>query len=560
MKLYKKGILLLAAALFVAVPSCKKFDSININPNSPENVSSNYILTYVLTETSKLYYNLGAEGSKISGLLQYNQIGTNENAAAVNNYGWDHDPWDSYYAILRNTKIINTNAIRDNNKLFEGISLIMKSFVFGLLTDLYGDIPYSEALNASGGTYFPKYDKQVDVYAGILRDLSKANTLLSNLDATKDAIDAGADVIYAGKGDKWRMFANSLRLRYSMRLLNKKAEMTTAGVNIVDEFNSAAGAAFTSIDNEATMAFIGTTGDNSTPGGPLNSSNPRLLVKPAATIVKKLLALNDPRLQRWVNPVLYKWDVNTATDLSTPVKNVFGDSYTVKYRPAAPNSADTSLYVGLPVGLSTVDAQVYNKGNDNGAYNPERNPYISYLHDRYRVNADTYVKVKLMTYAEVQFLLAEAALTGGFTVSSSADQYYKNGIQASMDRWGVTGKAAGFDFNTYYGNPDIDYAGATDKLARIMEQKWIAGWLSIEPWFDWRRTGYPDLQTGPVAQFGPKLPIRFIYPSPNLDKNYLVNYQAAVDRLEATIYVPVGQAADHSYSKMWLLQGTGKPW
>lgn len=296
----------LTAILTIAAPSCKKFDEANINPNSAENVSSNYILTYVLTETSKLYYNLGAEGSKISGLLQYTQIGTNENAATVNNYGWSHDSWDTYYAILRNINIIHTNAIRDNNKLFEGISLVMRSFVFGMLTDLYGDIPYSEALKASGGTYFPKYDKQVDVYTGILKDLSAANDLLSNLDATKDAIDAGADVIYAGSGAKWRLFANSLRMRYAMRLYNKRSEMSAAGVDIVSEFNNAAGAAFTSVGDEATMSYLGATADNSAPGGPLNSSNPLYLIKPAATLVNKLRALGDPRLQRWVNPVLYK--------------------------------------------------------------------------------------------------------------------------------------------------------------------------------------------------------------------------------------------------------------
>jgi len=60
--------------------------------------------------------------------------------------------------------------------------------------------------------------------------------------------------------------------------------------------------------------------------------------------------------------------------------------------------------------------------------------------------------------------------------------------------------------------------------------------------------------------YGDKLPLRFFYPSPNQDPKYLVNYNAAVDRLEATPNVPTGQSKDHSYSKMWLLQGTGKPW
>ena len=135
-------------------------------------------------------------------------------------------------------------------------------------------------------------------------------------------------------------------------------------------------------------------------------------------------------------------------------------------------------------------------------------------------------------------MLAEAALKGDFTVTGTPDMHYKNGIKASMDRYGVIGAAAGFDFDSYYSDPDVDLNNATDKLARIMEQKWIASWMSIESWFDWRRTGLPDLHTGPVAQFGDKLALRYMYPSPNLDPSYLSNYEEAVGNLEATPNVP----------------------
>ena len=93
-----------------------------------------------------------------------------------------------------------------------------------------------------------------------------------------------------------------------------------------------------------------------------------------------------------------------------------------------------------------------------------------------------------------------------------------------------------------------------------MEKKWIALWLNIEPWFDWRRTGYPDLKTGPVAEYGAALPLRYMYPEPNQDEKYMVNYNEAVERLEPTIYVPTGQSNDHTYSKIWVIQDTGKPY
>lgn len=561
MNKHKLSIVILSVLFIASAVSCKKFNEANENPNSAEKVSSNYILTYVLTEASRAYYALGNENAKLAGTMQYIQIGTNENASAVNFYGWEHESWAGYYDLLRNVKIINNNAVKDGNKFFEGISLVMKSFLFGLVADLYGDVPYSASLSADEGVFFPPYDNQAEVYKGIIGDLKTAAGLFASLDPSKDAIDPGADVIFGGNGARWGKFANALILRYAMRLYNKKSEMNALGVDIIKEFNNAAAGALAGIGDEPTLKFLGTTNINSTPGGPLNSANPRLYNKPCATLVSKLNQLDDPRLQRWANPVQQKWDTHVAASETRTVTNIFGESFTVKYLPAAPtDNVDTSLYVGLPVGLATVDALVYNKGTDNQAYPPERNPYISYVHDRYRLNTEQYVNIKLMTYSEVEFLLAEAALKGDFTVTGSADIHYKNGIKASMDRYGIIGAAAGFDFDTYYANPDVDLAGATDKLARIMEQKWISSWMGIESWFDWRRTGLPDLQTGPVAQFGDKLPLRYMYPSPNLDPKYLENYEAAVKNLEPTLHVPQGQSADHSYSKMWLLKGTGKPW
>ena len=111
---------------------------------------------------------------------------------------------------------------------------------------------------------------------------------------------------------------------------------------------------------------------------------------------------------------------------------------------------------------------------------------------------------------------------------------------------------------TYYSDPKVSYSGASNKTERIMEQKWIALWLNVEPWFDWRRTGYPALEAGPVAEYGDALPLRFMYPEPNSDEKYMVNYNAAVERLESTIYVPSGQSKDHTCSKIWVDTGYRK--
>ncbi len=561
MKNFYRVFKLFSVGFVLLFTSCYNLDKMNISPNNPEDVSSNYLLTYVLTETSKSYLYLGKEAEEISGVMQYTQRGTDYKALKINSYDWGPYSWNHYYEILRNNKIIYDKAVKEENPFFQGISLVMKSFLFGMITDLWGDCPYSESLGATEGVYFPKYDEQKYVYKGILEDLKKASDLLENVDVTQTPVSPSADVIYKGDPVKWRKFANALRLRYSMRLNNKRSEMLEIGVDIVKEFNDAVGNAFDGNDDNAVMEFLGITPNDSYPGGPLNAANPGFGDKPCKTLVDKLKSINDPRLYRWLNPVLRKWDAGVTEETVRTETNIFGESQEVTYvpYPGDPN-LDSTLYVGLPVGLSGSIALDYNKDGDDQDYHSEKNPYISFLHDRYRKNVDEYVNAKLMTYSEKEFILAEAAVVGGFNVPGNAEEHYRNAIQASFDDYGVQEATNGFDFDAYYNNPDVALSSASNKQERIIEQKWISLWMGIESWFDWRRTGYPDLKTGPVAIYGDKLPLRFFYPTPNQDPKYLVNYEAAVDRLEKTTYVPTGQSADHSYSRMWLLQGTGKPW
>lgn len=558
-KLYR--ILLIPCFLFIG--ACDNIEDINVNPNNAEDVSSNYVLTYVLTETAKAYNSLGLEANNISGAMQYSQRGTDFQALRVNSYDWAPEAWGNYYEILRNNEIIYNKGVAEDHKFFQGVSLVMRSFIFGLVTDLYGDCPYSESLSANDEIFFPKFDEQQTIYKGILEDLRTANELLTNVDLSSSPIAASADVFYGGNPEKWRMFANSLRLRYAMRLDNKRSEMNALGINTVAEFTAASAFVFQDGSDSAVMEFLGVAGYNAAPGGSLNSSNPGFSNKPCATIVDKLVSIQDPRLERWVLPVVRQWDDTVTEPTPLDYVNIYGEPQDVtRVPPIAGNilPIDYSLYVGLPPGLAGSIALGYNKGGDVTQFPSEGSPYISFLHGRYRENVEDYVKVRLMTYSEVEFLLAEAALKGDFGISGGADVHYQNAIKASWDDYGVELANSGNDFTAYYSNPDVDLNGATDKLERIISQKWISGWMGIESWFDWRRTGYPDLQTGPVTLYGDKLPLRYMYPSPNLDPKYLANYNEAVDRLEITPNVPTGQTADHSYSKMWLLQGTGKPW
>lgn len=331
-------------------------------------------------------------------------------------------------------------------------------------------------------------------------------------------------------------------------------------MDIANEFKAAS--AYTMVDNgdNAVLDYVGATASNAAPGGPINSSNPNFAIKPGAPFVQWLLETNDPRLDRWVLPVERKWDASVDAPTVKTVTNMYGENYEVTYMPASSEELNTELYVGLPIGLATIDAISYNIGDDADPYNPEHNPHISFLHSRYRQNSEELVKMKLMTFSEVNFLLAEAILRGDMGVTGDAESYYIEGIKSSMEEWAVFRDAVGFDFDQYYSNAAVDFNVGDNQLEKILTQKWTGSWLRPESWFDWRRTGLPALVPGEITQFGEALPIRYIYPSPNLDPNYLVNYKTAFDKLESTEYVPVGQSKDHNYSRMWLLQGTGSPW
>ena len=144
--------------------------------------------------------------------------------------------------------------------------------------------------------------------------------------------------------------------------------------------------------------------------------------------------------------------------------------------------------------------------------------------------------------------MAEAALKGWAVGDAKA--HYEAGVKASFDTWGVTGGYA-----AYVAGKDVAYNG-TQK--QIIEQKWISSWTAAaEAWFDYRRTGLPELFTGP-ASIRTVLPVRYYYmlDERNLNK---ANAEAALVKLETTKYSEA-DGKNSPWSKPWVLQGTGKPW
>jgi len=268
-----------------------------------------------------------------------------------------------------------------------------------------------------------------------------------------------------------------------------------------------------------------------------------------ATLVDTLQSLNDPRLGLWAQKIdIPLVAVDSPADRDEIVDGIryVGPDITDHYDSinGIPIDEDPD-YVGLPPAWSNVP-QAYNL-NPNLEQAPH-NPHASHLNDRYKEASGPLLKSRLLTAAEVHFIIAEAALKGWTT--ENAQSHYEAGVKASFDAWGISA-----DYNTYIAGTGVAWEGT---LEQIMEQKWIASWTAAaEAWFDYRRTGLPALQAGKYVKRD-ALPLRFYYSVEEIDLNP-DNVSKAIENLEITEY-SAPDDNNSAWSKMWVLQGTGKPY
>lgn len=547
MMIKNKKFLLSVVLLCSLFISCEDLTETNENPNGvqPEVVNPNLVLPTVLTEAAKLYVNLGYQD--IAGVVQHTQ--KDAWSGGHNDYDWGgSQSWEPYYSVLRNNALVYDRAVELDMEFHQGVSLVMKSFMFGLITDLWGDAPYTHALQGEllgGENIKPAFDTQETIYNGILADLETANTLLSGTSDNYNGIVSNADVYYKGDPAKWRQFANSLMLRYYMRISDKKPDVAKAGiekiVNNPDQYPI-----ITSPDDDAAMPFPGNSADNSWPANTVSDasgSNYRR-IKMAATLIEALQEKDDPRIGVWANKV----QVPLVVDAGLPAGT---DEIVDGVRYLSPDKVgDTPVdtdpeYVGVPTSFSALPS-TYNLNPTPGQ--TSHNPHVSFLNDIYKAASGPLLKSRLLSASEVYFILAEAALKGWNT--GDAESHYESAIEASFETWGVDD-----EFDTYIAGPEVAYDGT---LEQLIEQKWIASWTAAaESWFDFRRTGFPALQAGPAAKRS-VLPVRFYYMQDELMLN-ADNAEQALNNLEVTGYTQA-DGKNSAWSKPWLVQGTGKPW
>ncbi|WP_298652354.1 SusD/RagB family nutrient-binding outer membrane lipoprotein [uncultured Proteiniphilum sp.] len=547
----KNSFIILLTLVFGFIVSCKDLDELNINPNGvdPAIADVNFLLPTVQTNLGQTVYNIGF--GTFSGVMQHTQ--QTGWFGGYNNYDWNtlSHSWNGYYSILMNNDEYFRKAVDHNYEFHEGVARIMRAYVFGLITDIWGDAPYKDALKAEQGSdhFMPAFDPQQEIYHGILADLDTANTLLSKSANEYRNIVAKQDVVYNGGASKWQKFANSLALRYYMRLQAKEPAFAEEGIKRIVE-DPAQYPLIRVAGDDANISFPGTSNATS---NPLNTvydvrlDGNYMRTKMGKTLVDVLRDYNDPRLAVWANKIQIPLKLVSGTGIDQINDNgereVSQDLVTAFEANGMKVDFDPE-YAGVTISHPLV--QIFNMNNANAAQGTV-NPHASHLNNRYRLTTDPLVLMRLISAAEVNLILAEAAYRGW--IANDPAEYYAEGVMESFKAWGVEG-----EFEDYIEN--VPYDG----LESIIEQKWIAHWTTAhEAWFDWRRTGLPTLETGPAA-LRPVLPIRWYYhTSDEIEKNR-ANAEAAIERLEATPYQDTDQSKNSAWSKMWLLQGTGKPW
>ena len=303
--------------------------------------------------------------------------------------------------------------------------------------------------------------------------------------------------------------------------------------------------------DDAAMSFNTESSASSWPNNTkfdVDASNYRRL-KMCETLVEAMRAINDPRLGVWANPVEIPLVVDASLPAGTDViqdgKRYLSPDVLEARNVDIEDISQNQDYVGIPPGIA--GAQVYNLSPD--ANQAAFNPHVSWLNDRYREANGPLLKARLISATEVNFILAEAALKG-WAVGGTAEDYYNKAIQSSFVTWGLSDQVA-----AYLQQENVMFNGT---VKQIIEQKWIASWTAAaEAWFDYRRTGYPELEAGPYT-IRSIIPVRFYYMTDEMNLNK-ANAELASGRLETTNYSEV-DGANSAWSKPWVIQGTGKPW
>ncbi len=551
----------LASVLTLGMSSCGDFGDTNINPESLNQGN----LPYAMLFSNAEHQALGSDWDMWRTGCIYSAEWTQQLSSIdwwhyYGRYEWS----DGYSASFWDIYNSDRGAMRDITTCYDkwkdmdgmqtdwNMARIMRIYAYAKMSDLYGDIPYSEAGRPSH-TGYPKYDTQEEIYTSMLKELQEAQ---ANLGSGKAQMGT-QDLYFQGDAAKWKKFANSLMLRLAMRLVKVKPELAKQYAA-----QAVANGVMTSNDDNCKLNHAGgvTTNDSSEPFAKINAHEDREFYI-GSTFMKMLKDNKDPRLCL-IATVAPTQDGKQYTDIQKNNDGLWSASDWGNMSFAAQD--------GMPVGgySNTADSKFFVGQADKRFNDPAflKNYGAHFSSPNRCTYSDPEAPTFVVTYAQTELLMAEAAVRG--YISGDAKTYYDNGVRAAFEQFAQFPDYAGA-LSALNNDPTVglgtgatlaQYADAyltahpfdrANALEQINEQYYINAFGDPHEVFaNWRRSGFPVLQPAPMAKLdgvsgtaddGFSIPRRFRYPTREGQVNS-DNYKAAVSRLAH---------GDTFYSRVW---------
>lgn len=495
--IYKASVLTLMAGITTAC--VHDFEEINVNPNT---MLVGELNPYGVFEAT--FYGFGKRH------IQYNYTYNNEIAQftvcssttnQIHRYNITNSQFDGIWSAYAQAGANAVHMIQQADKFEEpaakAVGLTLKVLFLSTATDLFGDIPYSEAFKGTEGITAPKFDSQEEVYRQMFDELEAANDIYKSSPVfAKPTID----LMYGGDMAKWRKFNNSLYLRLLMRVSGRPEIGADAKIAAI-------------VSNPSKYPVITSNAEN-------------------ATIHNTGI---DPYYAQYRPTTMTTSSFSTHYLTNTLVNLCVQTGVHTEIDPRLPTYAQMSKtendWIGVQGG-ATLDEL---REDVDGA---------SSLNYAVLVRDDA--PVWILEYSEVQFILAEAALKGFINGGDSAARsYYENAVRASCQKWS---ELSGYSITTpiypitesrinafLNGNmAGWEQAGTSvdDKMKLIATQKFLSlFWNGFEAFNEVRRTGYPVMTIGNGCSYNNyEFPQRLVYPTNTVGSNS-ANVQEALDRM-----------------------------
>lgn len=461
----------------LSLSSCEEFLDVNKNPNSPTEAPIAQVLTNATVNTG---FRNGSDLHRFTSLIMQQfsgQAGPTIQTREYQRYLIQPSDLNNLYNAFYAVALPDIQYVIDNSTgspHYSGVAKILKAYTFAQVVDVWGDVPFTEALKGVSNLT-PKVDDDAAIYPELFKMINEG---IAEIKAPTSVFKPSTnETIYRGDLAKWEKFANTLKLRLYLKYSEKDPAFAKAQMD----------------------ALIAT-------GGPFMASNADNFEMAFGIAT----AAQNPIHQFEVSRLNYTFPNKYLVDLMNSNSDPRRASYFTEFPLGSGNYKGAAA--GDPESINYSRLHTYLRGSFTGT--PTANaagaiPANSAYNNGYSGSAP----IRMLTFAEYNFIRAEHALRFGAGVAAALP-FYQAGIRASMTAAGVATAAQ----EAYIlANP----LPAVNPLQQIIKEKYIANYgVALEPWNDWRRTGFPAITPVPTTVAATDyIPRSLYYPEAETNSN-----------------------------------------